>query len=128
MDIRLTYDAVLGAWELTHHDAHIESAADAAEWRRQLTRELAKLGGVPVYVLIDVSDFDVADNMVSEYGRTVASIAHHFHGVVRYGAPERTRNAVMLESTLFGFPSNLYPDREAAIEALERMRVYGRSG
>jgi hypothetical protein len=128
MDIRLSYDAVLGAWELTHHAARIESAADVAEWKRQLTRELAKLGDVPVYVLIDVSQFDVADSMMLEYGRTVASIAHHFHGVVRYGAPERTRAAVMLESTQFGFPSNLYPDRESAIKALERIRVYGRSG
>jgi hypothetical protein len=128
MDLRLTYDAVLGAWELLHHDVRLETSADVAEWRRQLTRELAKLGEVPVYCLIDVTDFDVADAMMSEYGRTVASIAHHFHGVVRYGAPERTRNAVMLESMVFGFPTNLYPDRESAVKALERIRVYGRTG
>jgi hypothetical protein len=126
MDIRLTYDAVLGAWELTHRNVRIETPADAAEWQRQLARELQKLGNNPVYALINVSEFDVAEPMMAEYGRTVASIAHHFHGVARYGAGEKTRTAVLLESMLYGFPPNLFPDREAAVKALESMRVYGR--
>jgi hypothetical protein len=61
--------------------------------------------------------------MMREYGRTVASIAHHFLGVVRYGAEPRTRNAVLLESIANGFQPNLCTTRAEAVSALERLRA-----
>jgi hypothetical protein len=122
MEVRLTYDPALDAWTLTHRGARIHTPADAVQWRQLLSEELQKLNG-PVWALIDVNEFDVAAVMMEDYGRTVKAIAHHFRGVVRYGAGDKTRTAVLLQSMVNSFPANLYPDRASAIQALNKMRV-----
>jgi hypothetical protein len=123
MEVKLTYDPALDAWTLTHKDVHIQSPADAARWRQLLGEELQKLNGQPVFALIDVTDFDVAAVMMEDYGRTVKAIAHNFRGVFRYGAADKTRTTVLLQSIVNSFPANLFGDRAAAIEALNRARA-----
>jgi hypothetical protein len=121
--ISLTFDAALDAWELSHQEARIETPADVTEWRRQMEVELRKLRGQQVWVLIDVRGFHVAAVMMKEYGRTVQWLAPNFLGVVRYGADEGTRNAVLLQSMVNAFAPNLYDERAAAVSALAALRA-----
>jgi hypothetical protein len=123
MEVRLTYDPALDAWTLTHRDVRIQSPADANRWRQLLGQELHKLNGQPAYVLIDVTEFEVAAVMMEDYGRTVKAIAHNFRGVFRYGAGDKTRTTVLLQSLVNSFPANLFNDRAEAIEALNRARA-----
>jgi hypothetical protein len=123
VDVKLTYDPSLDAWTLTHRDVRIQTLADAHRWRQLLGEELQKLNGQPVFALIDVTDFEVAAVMMEEYGRTVKAIAHNFRGVFRYGAGDKTRTTVLLQSIVNSFPANLFSDRAEAIEALNRARA-----
>ncbi len=122
LQLKLSYDATIEAWTLTHRDVHLQSVEDVAHWRRRLLEELAQLGSQPVYLLVDVKGFEVAASRMEDYGRTVKSIAHHFLAVIRYGATDRTQTAVLLQSVLNHYQPNLHPDRAAAIQALHAMR------
>ena len=97
--------------------------ADIAEWRHTVTKELDKIGIKPVYLLIDIREFEVAASHMDDYGRMVKSIAHRFVAVFRYGANEKTQTAVLLQSVLNRYQPNLYPDREAAVRALKQHRA-----
>lgn len=122
MELKLTYDGAIDAWTLSHRDVHLNTVEDVAEWRRRLTAELDQLGSQPVYLLIDVKDFQVSAIRMEDYGRTVKSIAHHFLAVIRYGATDKTQTAVLLQSVLNHYQPNLYPDRAAAVAALKQLR------
>jgi hypothetical protein len=126
MDLRLSYDGSLDAWVLTHDDVRIEREEDIEVWHSILLRELQKLGGERAYILIDIAEFHLAPALAERYGKVAKRvISEHALGIVRFGHSDHdmTTTAIRLGAVLNRFPANVFPNREAALEVLARIRT-----
>jgi hypothetical protein len=122
MELSLTYDASVDAWTLRTQGA-LNTPEDVERWRERLTGELAAIGR-KIYLLVDMSEFQVSAAMSDSYGRGAKEVAERYaKGIVRYGRPKgTTATTVRLEAVINRFPPNVYPDREAALAALKEVR------
>jgi hypothetical protein len=125
MELKLTYDAGIDAWTMAHRSVHLATDSDVAQWQRLVLTELDKLKGKQVYLLVDVSDFEVSASQMQEYGQFIKKMGHNFHAVFRYGAGEKTQRAVLLQSMVNRYAPNLFPDRDSAVRALGELRAKG---
>lgn len=124
MKITLKYDRELDAWTVEHQEARIRTRDDIAEWKRQLVAELKKLKGKKAWLLIDAAGFQLDSAVAAEYGAIAREVAEKYaHGVLRYGKADGwTAAQVRLQAVIQRFPANFFQDREAAVEALRRLK------
>ena len=101
-----------------HEDARITTAADIAEWKRQLFPQLAQLAGrigrkPPVLVCIDGISVDPA--VADEYGKGAKHVVDELSaGLARYGQPARVRSIIAVEAAKKGYKANLFETRDEA--------------
>lgn len=121
MKLSISYDPGVDAWTLTHEDAIIRTEEEAAEWRRELA---ACFDGKSGYLLIDMAEFDLDPSFLPTYGKTVKELTYsRWSGVIRYGGENEMSNAaVRINAVDNKYPSNVFPDRAAALAALEQVR------
>jgi hypothetical protein len=126
MQLSLTHDADVDAWFLSHEDVRIETPADIDAWRDALMKELEKLGGQRAYILIDLGGFTLAPGMAEPYGKVAKTVVSQYAlGVVRFGSDDGsdlTTTAIRLGAVMNRFPANVFPNREVALQVLERIR------
>jgi hypothetical protein len=122
----LVYDAEADAWEIRHEGVNIESAADVAEWQRQVEAAFHAqvVPARKVFVLVNMAGFKLNPTMGSEYGKVAKSLQERFiAGMVRFGSPGVvTETAVLLQGVLNRYPPNVFPDRATALLALKKLR------
>lgn len=124
MRLELTYDNDVDAWTLRHDAVEISTPADIERWRSALDEELARLGGKRVYLLIDLDGFSLSPAIAHEYGKVAKRVmTDHALGVVRYGSDAGlTTTSIRVAAIVSRFPANIFPDRAAAVRAINRIR------
>jgi hypothetical protein len=121
MDLQFEYDAEIDAWTM-HPTGVLQTPADVTAMQALVAREFRKLHGKKAYILIDVSGLTIDPAVASVYGQLFRYVVARTLGLVRYGASGTTAATIRLEAIRNRFPSNIFPDRKAAIEALEHVR------
>ena len=126
MQLKIAFDKELSAWTLTHHECNIDTLADIDTWKTQLQHEFTKVTIRPSYLLIDLQGFNLSASMAEHYGNVVKTLTYAglWLGVVRYdaGRKDLTATVMRLQAIKNKFPSNIFPNREAALEALAHIR------
>jgi hypothetical protein len=79
--------------------------------------------GKKVYMISDIDDLRVHAEVAEYYGETARStIGQYLLGFARYGKKDLSRMTVRTSSLKAKLPSNIYSDREAAVQAVEEMK------
>jgi hypothetical protein len=95
-------------------DAHFDFMFDW--WRRTCNKK--------VFFLVDYENFFVDLKQNEHYGTRMRQVMRDAAlGVVRYGGDPLQRTAVRLLSMRNHSPSNLYADREEALEVIRRLKA-----
>jgi hypothetical protein len=124
MIVSLEHDLEHDVWTIRHNDVHIRTSRDVDDWRAQLDAGFLQLAGQKAFILIDLSDFKIDPNMMDEYGKNAKEIVgKHALGAIRYGGKHaETKTEILLQSIANNFPANIFPDRQSALRAVEKMR------
>lgn len=76
-----------------------------------------------VYMISDIDDLRVHAEVAEYYGETARStVGQYLLGFARYGTKDLSRMTVRTSSLKARLPSNIYSDREAAVQAVEEMK------
>jgi len=124
VDIELHYDADIDAWTLRCIDCRLGTQDDIAELKELLNAEFAKFEGKKTYLLIDMANFELVPSLAEAYGKIARDVLRkNALGILRYGPRQDwIASMVRLQSVIQHFPANIFPDREAALEALDKLR------
>ncbi len=101
----------------------IDSRQAVAEWKRKLDSAMRTLGSERVYLLIDVTGFEIDPAFAAEYGKVAKRMVEdRALAVLRYGDLKgMTASTVRLQAVIHKFSSNVFRDRAAALVALDQI-------
>lgn len=121
----LSYDAELDVYTLTQRQpVYLETPEDFEAWTRDLEALLTPLRERRADLLIEIHNFRLRPSLSGQYGQVARRVTRGLGIVLRYGEIDGwTSTAVQLQSMIQGYEANLYPDRDAAIEALKALRA-----
>lgn len=125
MQVTLSYAPAHGCWTFVFEDVNLRSAADIDRWKILVYRELEKLKGRRAYLLVDMRGFRLHPDVAPLYGEVARDIIdRHALAVVRYAPDDDgiSAAAIRLAAIKQRFASNIFPSRNAALEALDMMR------
>jgi len=75
------------------------------------------------YMISDIDDLRVHAEVADYYGETARStVGQYLLGFARYGTKDLSRMTVRTSSLKAKLPSNIYSNREAAVQAVEEMK------
>lgn len=125
MRVWLEHDTQDDVWTIRHDGCVIASKEDIDRWQTELDEALVAKGAHPVDLFVDVHGFELSPAVAELYGKVARTvIATHARCLIRYGDPGGlTTASVRLQAVINRFPANLFADREAATEALRRIRA-----
>jgi len=76
-----------------------------------------------VYMISNIDDLRVHAEVADYYGETARStVGQYLLGFARYGTKDIPRMTVRTSSLKARLPSNIYSNREAAVQAVEEMK------
>lgn len=124
MRLTFTYDPSIDAWTVMSEGIELRTLEDLLRWKGLFAEGAKKLGGKKAYLLVDISGFTLDPALATEYGKAAREIRSRYAlGLIRYGSHDKmTEASVYLQAILNRFPANIFPDREVALQALEKIR------
>ncbi len=116
--LRFTLDPEFGFVEATFTAYVLQTEADVVAWRATVERELARFGR-KIDLLINLDGLIVKPSAARAFGVHRTAVLKQFtHHSFRYGGDLATQTTVFTTSVRDGAEANVYPTREAAVEAL----------
>lgn len=123
MKLTITYDESIDAWEIQHQATVINSDEAFAEWRRQVLGLFEPMGE-KVYLLINIDEVEIYPAFADKYAATVMQLSDHVHAAFRYGTVDDwTSMTVEMQGAIHNYGADIFPNREAAIEAMAQKRA-----
>lgn len=117
------HDRALDVVEALFESYELASEADVLRWRQEVERGLGRFGR-KVDLLIRLDGLIVRPAASRFFGEHRSQVlAKHTHQSFRYGGDGATRTTVFTSSVLHGADANVYPTREAALDALLKARA-----
>lgn len=79
--------------------------------------------GKKVYMVSNINNLLVHAKIANYYGETARNtVAQYILGFARWGSNDRARMTVRTTSLKANIPPNIYDSKEAAVEAIEKMK------
>ena len=117
------HDRSLDVVEALFESYELASEAGVVRWRQEVERGLARFGR-KVDLLIRLDGLVVRPAACRFFGEHRSQVlARHTHQSFRYGGDGATRTTVFTSSVLHGAEANVYPTRQAALDALLEARA-----
>jgi hypothetical protein len=119
------YERELDVWEVQHDGVELHAWSELLLWRSRVREELERHDAHEIYLLIDMNGMSLDPKIASMFGAVAVEAAgNQSLGVVRYGHPEGPQVADLRARPLRNrFPAAPFANREAAIEALQQVRM-----
>lgn len=119
------HDREFDVIEAFFENYELVSEADVLRWRQEVERGLARFGR-KVDLLICLNGLIVRPAASRFFGEHRSQVlAQHTRRSFRYGGDGATRTTVFTSSVLHNADANVYPTREAALQALLDARQQG---
>ncbi len=124
MKVTVVYDEAHDVFTIECKDVHLRTPQDVSKWSKQLEEELEALGGKKCDLFVDMDGFSIAPGVMELYGLQAKRVGTLYAtSLIRYNAMNtQTRAEVLLQAVVHRFPANIFPNREAALEALAKIR------
>lgn len=105
--------------EATFATCVIRHPSDVALWEARVRTELSRFGD-DLILLIDLHELRVRPQASSRFGAARARVLEdHVRRSFRFGGDMWTKTSINTSYAIHGADSNLYPTRQAALDAIE---------
>ena len=120
--VKFEYDEKLNI-VFTEDHWEVETKDDVDQFFAEYQKYFTALGK-KVYMISNIDQLLVHASIADYYGKTARStVGHYLLGFARYGTNDWARMTVRTTSLKASMTPNIYDSREAAIEAIEKMKT-----